>query len=97
MIDSTRVSDLVFLVDDLPSARALLEQRFAQVQHHWDLSLHNTAPATARLFVRVLGHKPSTTTLDLCTRRTEDTSRILQALDDEGRAAGTAERLETLG
>jgi hypothetical protein len=29
-------------------------------------------------------------------RRTTDTSRILQALDDEGRAAGTAERLETL-
>jgi hypothetical protein len=29
-------------------------------------------------------------------RRTEDTSRILQALDDEGQAAGTVERLETL-
>ncbi len=68
MIDSMRVSDLVPLADDLPSARALLEQRFAQVQHHWDLPLHNTAPSPARLFVRVMGHKRSTTTLDLHTK-----------------------------
>ena len=32
---------------------------------------------------RVMGHERSSTTLDLYTRRTEDSSRILQALDDE--------------
>jgi integrase len=31
---------------------------------------------------RVMGHERSSTTLDLYTRRTEDTARILQALDD---------------
>lgn len=37
---------------------------------------------------RVLGHEKSTTTLDLHTRRTDDSERILRALDDpsgEGR------------
>ena len=32
---------------------------------------------------RVMGHERSSTTLDLYTRRTEDSSRVLQALDDE--------------
>ncbi|MHA6793475.1 tyrosine-type recombinase/integrase [Pseudonocardia bannensis] len=32
---------------------------------------------------RVMGHERSSTTLDLYTRRTEDSSRILRALDDE--------------
>ena len=32
---------------------------------------------------RVMGHERASTTLDLYTRRTEDSSRILQALDDE--------------
>ncbi|GAA1187595.1 hypothetical protein GCM10009608_24160 [Pseudonocardia alaniniphila] len=33
---------------------------------------------------RVMGHERSSTTLDLYTRRTEDSTRILRALDDEG-------------
>ena len=39
---------------------------------------------------RVVGHERSSTTLDLYTRRTEDTSRILRALDEDlgERAAG---------
>jgi integrase len=39
---------------------------------------------------RVMGHERSSTTLDLYTRRTDDTSRILRALDDDPgeRAAG---------
>src|SRR6185437_11490777 len=32
---------------------------------------------------RVMGHERSSTTLDLYTRRTDDHSRILQALDDD--------------
>jgi hypothetical protein len=31
---------------------------------------------------RVLGHERSSTTLDLYTRRTDDPSRVLRALDD---------------
>ena len=38
---------------------------------------------------RVMGHERASTTLDLYTRRTEDTSRVLRALDDpEEGAAG---------
>ena len=37
---------------------------------------------------RVLGHERSTTTLDLYTRRTDNSSRILDALND---ADGTPE------
>ena len=32
---------------------------------------------------RVMGHERASTTLDLYTRRTEDSSRTLQALDDD--------------
>src|SRR4029079_19010159 len=32
---------------------------------------------------RVLGHERSSTTLDLYTRRTDDPTRVLRALDDE--------------
>lgn len=32
---------------------------------------------------RVLGHERSSTTLDLYTRRTDNSERILQTLDDE--------------
>jgi integrase len=32
---------------------------------------------------RVMGHERASTTLDLYTRRTDDSSRILRALDDE--------------
>ena len=39
---------------------------------------------------RVMGHERSSTTLDLYTRRTEDSSRILQALDDEEPDGGEA-------
>ena len=38
---------------------------------------------------RVLGHERSSTTLDLYTRRTDDPSRVLRALDD-GPDDGTA-------
>jgi hypothetical protein len=31
---------------------------------------------------RVVGHERSSTTLDLYTRRTQDSTRILRALDD---------------
>lgn len=41
---------------------------------------------------RVLGHEKSSTTLGLYTRRTDNSSRVLQALndgeDDDGGAAG---------
>jgi hypothetical protein len=33
---------------------------------------------------RVLGHERSSTTLDLYTRRTDNSSRILEALNDPG-------------
>jgi len=32
---------------------------------------------------RVMGHEKSATTLDLYTRRTDDPTRILRALDDD--------------
>lgn len=32
---------------------------------------------------RVMGHERASTTLDLYTRRTDDSTRILRALDDE--------------
>jgi hypothetical protein len=32
---------------------------------------------------KVMGHERASTTLDLYTRRTEDASRILRALDDD--------------
>lgn len=38
---------------------------------------------------RVLGHERSSTTLDLYTRRTEDPSCTLRALDDEIQKPGT--------
>jgi anti-sigma regulatory factor (Ser/Thr protein kinase)/anti-anti-sigma regulatory factor len=49
---SSRVTETVHLATDLPSARALLEQRPRQLQRHHDLPRHNTAPVAARLFVR---------------------------------------------
>jgi integrase len=42
---------------------------------------------------RVMGHERSSTTLDLYTRRTEDSSRILQALDDEDSDDGNGSAL----
>jgi integrase len=39
---------------------------------------------------RVMGHERSSTTLDLYTRRTEDSSRILRALDDDDPDDGEA-------
>jgi integrase len=38
----------------------------------------------------VMGHERSSTTLDLYTSRTEDSTRILRALDDEGPDGGRA-------
>ncbi|MBV9164470.1 MAG: ATP-binding protein [Pseudonocardiales bacterium] len=49
---SARIPETVPLAADLPSARALLQQRPPQVRRHRDLPLHNTAPAAARLLVR---------------------------------------------
>ena len=40
---------------------------------------------------RVMGHERSSTTLDLYTRRTEDSTRILQALDHEDPDDGAAD------
>jgi len=39
---------------------------------------------------RVLGHERSSTTLDLYTRRTDDPSRVLRALDDDDPNDGAA-------
>jgi hypothetical protein len=39
---------------------------------------------------RVMGHERSSTTLDLYTRRTEDPTRILRALDDDDPDDGAA-------
>lgn len=40
---------------------------------------------------RVMGHERSTTTLDLYTRRTDNSVRILQAFDDDpGEGSGCA-------
>lgn len=39
---------------------------------------------------RVMGHERSATTLDLYTRRTDNSDRILQALDDEDPDDGPA-------
>lgn len=52
MLRFTRILDTVPLAADLPSARALLEQRPPHVRRHRDLPLRNTAPAAARLVVR---------------------------------------------
>jgi anti-sigma regulatory factor (Ser/Thr protein kinase)/anti-anti-sigma regulatory factor len=49
---STRVHETVPVAADLPSARALLDQRPPQVRRHRDLPVHNAAPAAARQFVR---------------------------------------------
>ncbi len=40
---------------------------------------------------RVMGHERSSTTFDLYTRRTEDSTRILQALDHEDPDDGAAD------
>lgn len=52
ILRSTRVPDTVPLADDLPAARALLEQRPPHVRRHRDLPPDHAAPAAARLFVR---------------------------------------------
>jgi anti-sigma regulatory factor (Ser/Thr protein kinase) len=52
MLHSTRVPDIVPLADNLPAARALLEQRPSHVRRHRDLPPDHTAPAAARLFAR---------------------------------------------
>lgn len=49
---SIRVPDTVPLAADLASAAALLQQRPPRVRRHRTLPMHNTAPATARRFVR---------------------------------------------
>lgn len=52
MLLSARIPNTVPMAVDLPAARALLEQRPAQLRRHRDLPQHNTAPAAARLLVR---------------------------------------------
>ncbi|MDQ3764217.1 MAG: ATP-binding protein [Actinomycetota bacterium] len=49
---SARVLETVHVAPDLPSARALLEQRPPHVRRQRDLPMHNAAPTAARLFVR---------------------------------------------
>jgi integrase len=46
--------------------------------------------ATPNVVQRVMGHERASTTLDLYTRRTDDSSRILRALDDEDPDDGSA-------
>lgn len=52
MLSSARIPETVPLAADLISARALLEQRPAQVRRHRDLPNNNSAPAGARMLVR---------------------------------------------
>jgi anti-sigma regulatory factor (Ser/Thr protein kinase)/anti-anti-sigma regulatory factor len=52
MLNSARVPETVPVAADLLAARALLEQRPAQVRRHRDLPMHQAAAAAARAFVR---------------------------------------------
>jgi site-specific recombinase XerD len=44
--------------------------------------------APINMVQRVLGHEKSSTTVDLYTRRTDNSERILRALDDDDGPAG---------
>lgn len=55
MLNSIRITDTVPVADDLPAARALLDQQPAQIWRHRDLPPHCAAPALARQFVREAG------------------------------------------
>lgn len=52
LLVNTGVLKTVPLADDLPAARALLEQCPAHLRRHCDLAPHSGAPAIARLFTR---------------------------------------------
>lgn len=52
MLTCARIPDTVPLANDLPAARALLQQRPAHIRRHRDLPRHPAAPAAARLFIR---------------------------------------------
>jgi anti-sigma regulatory factor (Ser/Thr protein kinase) len=52
LLASAGAPDTVPLAEDLAAARALLEQRPAQLRRHCDLPLHISAPGAARMFVR---------------------------------------------
>lgn len=52
MLVSAGAPNTVPLADDLPAARALLEQRPAKLRRHCELPPHTSAPRAARLFAR---------------------------------------------
>jgi integrase len=56
--------------------------RFHDLRHSYATWLVDDG-VPVNMVQRVLGHERSSTTLDLYTRRTDDPSRVLRALDDE--------------
>jgi integrase len=56
--------------------------RFHDLRHSYATWLIDDG-VPVNMVQRVLGHERSSTTLDLYTRRTDDPSRVLRALDDE--------------
>ncbi|MBN9096864.1 MAG: site-specific integrase [Pseudonocardia sp.] len=56
--------------------------RFHDLRHSYATWLVDDG-VPVNMVQRVLGHERSSTTLDLYTRRTDDPSRVLQALDDD--------------
>lgn len=52
MLVSVGVPQTVPLAEDVSEARALLDQRPAQLRRHCELPVHRAAPAAARQFVR---------------------------------------------
>jgi integrase len=65
--------------------------RFHDLRHSYATWLVDDG-VPVNMVQRVLGHEKSSTTLDLYTRRTDNRSRILAALDDDGAAEVPARR-----
>ena len=63
--------------------------RFHDLRHSYATWLVDDG-VPVNMVQRVLGHERSSTTLDLYTRRTDDPSRVLRALDDDDPDDGAA-------
>jgi integrase len=63
--------------------------RFHDLRHSYATWLVDDG-VPVNMVQRVLGHERSSTTLDLYTRRTDDPTRVLRALDDEDPDDGAA-------
>jgi integrase len=66
--------------------------RFHDLRHSYATCLMDDG-VPPNVVQRVMGHERSSTTLDLYTRRTEDSTRIQRALDGEDPADGAAAAL----